>query len=453
MSKKFRLTKFVTSMESEAGAAVVVDVKETSAALEKPEVGTPAEGAKAGNIDNAHKEVDAGGKDYTAMDAASERQGEAIHKQMERLSQAETSLEAYGAILRDSLKKGGAPSLSTIAVIKHDLAQQYPKYLGKVVPSLEDSEESDSRQVATQVSGNIAEKTGGVKKAIVEAWKKFWAWVKERWNKLTGMMKKIFGRAKVVKDGNQKMLSNPKAAPEVMKALGATPRAAQKEQGGDVKEGTVEPKDEGEQFSGHQVGILASSRNDPFDKEKKDIAVMTAVYKQWILPTKQNVEALAKVLIGDGSALQSISVGTIKSAIKDIKFESPADMLPGNHHIVVTDNGWSFKLAQDAEPEPLKSVPKMDLSTIKNVLMVNDDLLDVSIDIGEAWTSILATLDKVTAESNAISEAGAGGEVKKVITSYVSGLVNSNVVQLTGLMIRVTTARLLLCCDMGFESK
>lgn len=169
---KGKFTKLLAriSNESEDGVAHPVDVKETSAELAKPELKTSEDdGSDKGQIEEAHQNVDAGGKDYTAIDEASKRQGEVIHKQLERLQETSGSLEAYIEIVEESSKAKTSIGSGAAAVIQHDLVSRYPKFFDKVVPSVEAFDMATGRDTTvalgvalnkklTQVKANIEKK-------------------------------------------------------------------------------------------------------------------------------------------------------------------------------------------------------------------------------------------------------------------------------------------------------
>lgn len=453
MSKKFRLTQFVTSMESEAGAAVVVDAKETSSTLEKPEAGTPAEGAKAGNIDNAHKEVDAGGKDYTAMDAASERQGEAIHKQMVRLDEACVATEEYVKLLRGSRKHG--LESSTASVMSHDLKTMYPKFFKKLTTSLEaiDDDEASgparighTKEAETEATGRL----GKLKGAVVEAWKKFLAWLGERWKKVKALYEKIFGRTKKVKDANTKLLSNPKAAPEVRAMLGAPVREAKPERMNEAK--PTQGQAPRGKVTVPGIGVLSGA--DPLDMKQVNLKVMTDVYEKWLKPTEASVNAVLKLMLGDESKqAQMIDMAEVANEIIRVEYTPMSGNLPGNYVLEATDNKWGFKMVQHDQPETITEVDALDPTAVKRILATNDNTLDVAIDMGEAWVRIQGVVEKITHETSFIMNIGKAAELKKYITEYLTTLTNTDMVPLTKLMIQACTTRLLLCTEMGHESK
>lgn len=134
---KDRLSVLKASLESaEDGTAVTQDVKEVSADI-TDEVDTSEPETVKGSIDSSHNDVAAGQKDYTAIDAASEKQGQEIHKRLERLHECDASLEAFIGAVDYAIAAKSSIGGAGAAVIRQSLTQQYPKFFKGVAPSLE----------------------------------------------------------------------------------------------------------------------------------------------------------------------------------------------------------------------------------------------------------------------------------------------------------------------------
>lgn len=455
MSKKFRLTKFVASLESEDGTAVVVDAKDVTAELEEPITdSSEATGGKEGETATAPQEADAGGKDFTAMDKASERQGEAIHKQMERLDEACVATEEYVKLLRGSRRHG--LESATAAVISHDLKAMYPKFFQKLTTSLEaiDDEASgparigQTKEAETEASGRL----GKLKGAVVEAWKKFIAWLGERWAKFKALYEKIFSRTKKVKEANTKLLSNPGAAAEVKAMLGAPVREATPEKMDDAKPAATPNKEPRGKVTVPNIGIL--SGDDPLDMKQVNLKVMTDVYEKWMKPTEASVNAVLKLMLGDESKqAQMIDMSEVANEIVRVEYTPMSGNLPGNYVLEATDNKWGFKLVQHDQPETITEVDALDPTAVKRILATNDSTLDIALDMGEAWVRIQGVVEKITHETSFIMNIGKAAELKKYITEYLTTLTNSDMVPLTKLMVQACTARLLLCTEMSEGKK
>jgi hypothetical protein len=188
---KIKLSKLLPSLESEDGVAHSVDVKEESAELSKAEVQQVADdGSGKGDVAEAAFEVEVDGKDFTAIDEASKRQGEVIAKQLERLEEAQVSTESYIRILRGQ-KRHGVDS-GTAAVIKHDLTSQYPKFFAGVIPALEDFDDEDKRVAVTEQTGKRLDgRLDKLKETAKKAIEKFLAMMREGLVKFKAAFEKI----------------------------------------------------------------------------------------------------------------------------------------------------------------------------------------------------------------------------------------------------------------------
>lgn len=457
---KTKLTKLITSLESQDGTAKVVDVKEESATLPKPELKTSEDdGSSKNEIETAHQNVDAGMKDYTAVDEASKRKGEEIHKQLERLSEASGSLEAYVGILRGAVKNRQGLDGATARVIAQDLQAQYPKFFKPMIASLEsisledESEGSSSKEVANteQAAKEGESKLGKLKGAVVEGWKKFMAWLKERWAKLRGIYEKIFGRTKKVKEANAKLLANPRpeTAKEVAAMLGAPVQEGKVEK--------VEPKEAAAKAPRGKVtvaniGILSGA--DPLDMKKSNAKVLRDIYENWMKPTEASVKEVLRLMLGDESkSAQMLDMRAIANEIIKVDFEPIKGLLPSNYIIEATDNHWGFKMVQHDQPETITEFDSLDPTAVNTILRTNDDSLDIALEMGEAWVRIVADIAKIQDETKFIMNIGQAADMKKWITEYLTTLTNSDMVPLTKLMVQACTVRLLLCTEMTAPGK
>uniref|UniRef100_A0AB39CD57 Internal head protein n=1 Tax=Pseudomonas phage RVTF4 TaxID=3236931 RepID=A0AB39CD57_9VIRU len=459
MAKK-SLSKMIASLEDQDGTAQVVDASNPSADL-KDEVETPKRDAvQSGDNQPTDDQVQADMKDFTAMDKASIAQGEALHKKFERLADAEASTEAYVGILRGAVKKRQGIDGATAVVIAQDLKSQYPQFFKTMTASLEaiSMEEgegvgysSSSKEVA--LTENAAKEGEGklakLGNAVKEGWKKFMAWLKERWLKLKGFFEKVFGRAKTVKEANQKLLANPKpeAAAEVAKMLGA-PRTGtvEKEPAKEAPAAQVDPQDR-DRVSAPNIGVL--SGKDPMDVKKINLKVLKDMNDNWMKPTAASVAAVLKLLMGDETkTIQAIDMQAIAQEIIKVDYTPVEGLLPSNYVLEGTDNKWGFKMVQHEQPEQIDSVEFYGPEAVKRLLATNDELLDIALEMGETWVKVQQDIEKITAEKEYLMDLGKAGEMKKWMTEYLTTLSNSDVVPLTKLIIQACTARLLACGNM-----
>lgn len=164
---KVKLSKLLPSLESEDGVAKPVDVKEESAELGKDEVQQVADdGSGKGDVAEAAYEVEVDGKDFTAIDEASKRQGEVIHKQLERLQETEVSVEAYIGILGKAKVQRSSIGSGAASVIKHDLTSRYPKFFGNMVPSVEAFDGQQGEDATIRLERSLITKLGEIKTSI-----------------------------------------------------------------------------------------------------------------------------------------------------------------------------------------------------------------------------------------------------------------------------------------------
>lgn len=445
---KLKLSKLLPGLESEDGVAKPVDVKEESAELGKDEVQQVADdGSGKGDVAEAAFEVEVDGKDFTAIDEASKRQGQAIADQLERLQEAQTSVEAYRDILRKSTRFG--LEAASASVIVHDLKGMYPKFFSKLTASLEaiDDENETARightQEAEKEAGGKLDKLKGT---ISEGWKKFVAWLKQRWAKLKELFDKVFGRARKVKDANGKLLASPtpETATEVTKMLGAPTPSAVQEEPAPEKPAAPQKKD---RVTAPGIGVL--SGKDPLDMKKINLKVLTDLHNNWMKPTEASVKEILKLILGDeNKTAQMIDVGKIAQEIIKVEYTPQDGLLPSNYVLEGTDNKWGFKLVQHDQPEQISDLEVFGPDAVKRLLATNDEILDIALEMGETWTRVQADLGKITEETKFIMNIGKAAEFKKYVTEYLTTLSNSDVVPLTKLIIQACTARLLVLTEM-----
>lgn len=455
---KRTFAKLLASLEDQDGVAKVVDATNPEASLDKEVEGTEPVVVKVEGTVQTTDAIDEEMKDYTAIDDQSKKQGEVIHKQLERLTDAESSLEAYVCILRSAVKSGRGIDGGTAAVIAQDLSAQYPKFFKAMTTSLEcismeDDDISDSKEVATtkQAAHEGESKLGKLKGAVVEGWKKFMAWLKERWAKLRGIYEKIFGRTKKVKEANAKLLANPRpeTAKEVAAMLGAPVQEGKVEK--------VEPKEAAAKAPRGKVtvaniGILSGA--DPLDMKKSNAKVLRDIYENWMKPTEASVKEVLRLMLGDESkSAQMLDMRAIANEIIKVDFEPIKGLLPSNYTIEATDNHWGFKMVQHDQPETITEFDSLDPTAVNTILRTNDDSLDIALEMGEAWVRIVADIAKIQDETKFIMNIGQAADMKKWITEYLTTLTNSDMVPLTKLMVQACTVRLLLCTEMAAPGK
>lgn len=461
MAKKFRLGAFVASLESdqsEQGTVQKVDAVAVKSSLEKPEVNPQVKQPAPSDTTGVEVAPD-GGDDFTAIDKESIAQGEAIHKQLVRLTDAETSLESYLGILREARTTGKTLGRGTAAVMAYDLKSQYPNFFAPVVASLEAIDEDQERLGNNSSSKEVAlskdaeakgeGRLGKLKAAGVEAWKKFMAWLKERWTKLKEIYTKIFGRTQKVKQANAMLKADPspETAKKVVAALGAPVREARPEK----DESKVSPS-ERKRVTVANIGVLSGA--DPMDIKKGNLAVMTDIYNNWMKPTEASVKEVLRLMLGDEEKqAQMIDMRQIANEIIKVDYTPAKGLLPSNYTIEATENRWGFKMVQHDQPETITDVEAFGGSAVTTVLATNDSTLDIAIEMGEAWVRITNMIDKISNEVKFIMNIGAAADLKKHITEYLTTLSNSDMVPLTKLMIQACTVRLLLCTEMTDPGK
>lgn len=453
----------ISMEDANEGAAVPVSDKDPGADLEQKDIATPkSDSEQTGEPTGADEGVSAGTDDFTAVDQESINQGKRIHAQIERLSNAEASMEAYLDVMRGCLKNSQAFPRGAAQVMRRDLMDQYPKFFSKLGASLEnisleDEDTNDTgstKEAVKEGEGKLAK----VKGALAEGWKKFLAWLAKRWAQLRELFGKIFGRAQKAKDATTKLLASPtpQTAAEVQSDLGAVPAEApaaeepaapepEKQEAPAKAEPTKEPKGK---VTVKDIGVLAGS--DPYDMKKLNLRAMKDVHEKWMKPTLASLQEIVKLLVGDvNKSIQQVDMGAVAQEIIKVDFvPEQSGKLPGDRVLKPTDQRWGFKIEGEGGGESISEVDVLDQGAIKTLLATNEQTLTIALEMGKTWKQISELIAKVENEQKFFLEHGTMAKLKKDITTYLSELSNSDLQKLSAMMVKVCTVRVVLFAEM-----
>lgn len=452
----------ISMEDANEGTAVPVSDQDPGADLDQKDIATPkSDSEQTGEPTGADEGVDAGTDDFTAVDKASVAQGEKIHSQLQRLSDVESSMEAYLDVMRGCLKNGQALPHGAAQVMRQDLVAQYPKFFGRMGASLENisMEDEDTNDTAsTEKAVKEGEgKLDKVKGAMAEGWKKFLAWLAKRWTQLRELFGKIFGRAQKAKDATTKLLASPtpQTATEVQADLGAAPAEASAEEPvaaepekQEAPAKTEPAKESKGKVTVKDIGVLAGS--DPYDMKKLNLRAMKDLHEDWMKPTLQSLQEIVKLMVGDvNKSIQQIDMGAVAQEIIKVDFvPNETGKLPGDRVLKATDQRWGFTLEGGGGGEPISEVDVLDKNAIKTLLTTNEQTLSIAIEMGKAWKQISDLVAKVENEQKFMLDHGPMKKMKGEIATYLKEISNSDLQKVSALMVKVCTVRVVLFAEM-----
>lgn len=218
---KRNLTKVLASMEEVSTVEVANPKASLDAQVETTESQVPT-GLDPNDVSAK------GGKDYTAMDAASERQGIELAKRIERLSDAGGSLESYLGVIRNCRVQGKSLPAAAAKIMRADLGTMYPKAFSGMTVALEDIDDASestalttTKSAETEGKGALAKVSGAVKAAI----QKFIAMMKDLVAKAQELYQKVKESIKGSKAKSDELSSVIKALPAPGKKITSVPTA------------------------------------------------------------------------------------------------------------------------------------------------------------------------------------------------------------------------------------
>ncbi|WDS62226.1 hypothetical protein [Pseudomonas phage D6] len=436
MAKKVKLTKLIASLESEDGVARPVEVKETSSSLGKNEVQDVADdGSGKGDVAEAAYEVEVDGKDFTAIDEASKRQGEAIHKQMERLDEACASTEAYLEILRGSTRYG--LEAATASVIAHDLKSMYPKFFSKLTTSLEAIDDDagplrigHTKEAEKEATGKLAKLKGKTK----EVWAKFWEWIKKRWNELKsffGKIKKLFTKEKaktqfllgVAKSSNPSSVKLDQEGAEgtktaaAIKAIGHE-KPAPKVEKEERKPEPVKLEPLPKEISVPEAAYINSVENDWQGVGRWEDSQLRSISQNWVAITLTRIKAISSALASDTKA-----GGRIKEAVEKDPVKKLSTAVGASNKVLEVEGG-GFKLVDGDYDKPdstdFKVISRDDCWKVLDRAMLTyeniEELEEVKGKIEHAVEQLQVDLEKTEVVP----------EVRQIVTTYLRSVLNSD---------------------------
>lgn len=445
MTKKIKLSKLIASLESEDGVAHPVDVKETSSELGTKEVQDVADdGSGKGEVAEAAFEVEVDGKDFTAIDEASKRQGEAIHKQMERLDEACVSTEAYLSILRGSTRFG--LESATASVIAHDLKGMYPKFFSKLTTSLEAIDDESSTRVARtaeaekEATGKLAKLKGKSKEILA----KFWEWMKKRWTDLKNLFEKIKQLFSKEKAKTQFLLGAAKAAnPASIKldaegAEGTKTAAAIKALGHDKpapKEEKVELEPLPKSISVPEGAYSNSVENDWQGIGRWDDSLLRSIEQNWSAITIKRIKDLSQAV---GIAFDEEGTAGIRSVLEKNPIKQLSTAVGASNKILEVSEG-GFKLVEG--PSGGKDSTEYDVisrakcwDVLDRVMLTYSNIEDLA----EVQKKIQKEVDALEEKMGKVEMTA---DARQLVTGYLRSVANSDFAALTEHGMRACKAR------------
>lgn len=447
MAKKFRLGAFVASLESdqsEQGTVQKVDAVAVKSSLEKPEVNPQVKQPAPSDTTGVEVAPD-GGDDFTAIDKESIAQGEAIHKQLVRLTDAETSLESYLGILREARTTGKTLGRGTAAVMAYDLKSQYPNFFAPVVASLEAIDEDQERLGNNSSSKEVAlskdaeakgeGRLGKLKAAGAEVWKKFWEWLNKRWSEMKNLWEKL-----------KALFTKEKAKTQFLLGCAKSPNPA-----------SVKTDQEGAEGTKTAAAILAIGHDKP--TPVKDTPKPTPIAESVNVPEGAAVNSVENDWQGIGrtedSLLRSVdqnwsayTLGRIKKLMSnpndapDILDDNPLKSLStavggGNMILQVEDGG--FKLVDGptggSDSTEYKLLSKDDCWEMLDRVMLTYSNVE---DLVETQKRVQAEVEKLEAKLTAMDIIP---EAKQRITTYLRAIATSDFAKLIEYGMRICKAR------------
>lgn len=212
---RIKLSDLKASLENQDGQAVEVDVKNVEATAVGAPKDASVEAGKDSVKDSSADEVTVGFDDPTEETAEALKQGEEIHRDLEKFSDVTAALEAYIGILNAVTDRNETVSVELAQSIRIGLRSHDHKYFNDVAPSLEDfGAPTDRMRVSLELLDNIKGKLGEVAASGKEALAKVWEWLKAQYDKAVAFLGKITERAKVVQEANEYLNAVAKIIPE-----------------------------------------------------------------------------------------------------------------------------------------------------------------------------------------------------------------------------------------------
>jgi hypothetical protein len=416
---------FRPSLESSDGTAQEVDVKEVSASV--PPVKNYESEANAGSqrkVPDTVNDVSAHTPIEPEIDTAAKRQGEEIHKRLQRLSETSCALEGYIEIIRSSAAQGKRIGADTVQVMRYDLQRRYPNFFKDLAPSLELHD--TFLFISNELADEMGEKKKSVGSAALAALKKFWEWVKGIYEKIKALIKKVIGIVDIEEEKTVYLLSVAKAMPAPGQELkpvpkppaGVTSKAAEKVQARLGHDKVVSPpKELPKTVKVAGTSILESYEDDLWGMGSYETGGLTHIYDYYTNMMYRAAQHLDKPIIRLSDAL------AFEEVVKDLaKFPTRA-VFAGNKQFQYKEGTASLKLVDYAKSgsESYEEIDMLPISDIKDYLEKNKTLLGNIKWIGESWDKTLAMLDDLGKKT--VNDPAA----KAIITKYITEFLNSDV--------------------------
>jgi len=410
MAKKVKLTKLLASIESEDGVARPVDVKETSSELGPKEVQDVADdGSGKGDVAEAAFEVEVDGKDFTAIDEASKRQGEAIHKKLERLEEACASTEAYIGILRGSTRFG--LESATASVIAHDLKGMYPKFFSKLTTSLEAIDDDagqlrigHTKEAEKEATGRLAklkETAKGVIEKFLTIMREFFAKIKQAYTKVKEAIKGDKAKSDELKQVIKALPAPGQPVKATLSLTAGTKAGEALKKAAASKEPVAKPPAE---VTLDPTNLLTIDGEVVLDDSTKPVEALDffIAYCAQVKPAVDKSMAALKQLMdnpregtfdnaGDKAAIDEIISSTVgKVALPTFEY--------GGSKFVEGERGagfWSFK-AEGESGESTKTIPLPSKQELEKWNDAAADIMDKADDVSEASKKATEALEEFT---------------------------------------------------------
>lgn len=432
---KRKLTKVIASMEDVAVAEVANPKASLDNQVETSDSQVPT------SLDP--NDVSAkGGKDYTAMDAASERQGVEIAKRMERLDEAQTSLEAYLGVIKECRLQGKPFPAAAAQVMRRDLLSMYPKAFSRVGIALEDIDDSSDNLPATKTAETEGKGAlSKVKGAAAAAWKKFWEWIKGLYKKFREMVAKIIKFLKPEKEKVQFLISVEK----VIKEPGtvSTSKAPEPPAGMNSKaakaitfllehkpDAKAEPKKERQArpplpktFPLKGATILESVEDDPFGVGRYESTVLNHLWDSWMPLATRIFEEIRRLMKSKSDAVE-----TIEKEIKRYKAFPATSIMAGNYTIKRQGDGMKLSFAKTEEGgDNFEHFKFPSRNWVKTYIEINEVLLSNIERTSERWDKLMETMNVLSADAD---KAELDPSARQLIRTFTQDIMSSGIYEI-----------------------
>lgn len=212
---RIKLSDLKASLENQEGQAVEVDVKNVEATA----VGAPKDASvEAGTDsvkDSSADDVTVGFDDPTEETAEAIRQGEEIHRDLEKMSDCNTAMEGYLDILVQLTDRNETVTPELARAVQIGLEAFDKKYFAGTVPSLEAfGAPTDRMLVSLELMDGLKDKLKEVGGAAKDAAAKFWEWLKSWWEKVVVWLKEFSDSLERNKTKTQALQDIAKVMPE-----------------------------------------------------------------------------------------------------------------------------------------------------------------------------------------------------------------------------------------------